>query len=539
MPGVGMPLVILPGLCTIRVLIGLSCECGMTSEASTVSASANTTRSIARNAAALAIASIISKGALLFWQLVLARLLTPAEYGIYGTIGGMLVIAAVIPEFGMGIIVIRDVAQRREQAGQYLTSTFTMQPLLALVAYMLLLGAGYAFGYGEEILLLLPLAGLTMFADLLGNMVHNQLLAHEQMVIPSIIGVVHILLLIMMVFVALAGGGGLVGLYGATIAASLLRAIFYWLTLFRYKVRLKWPINRVLLRMLMLNGAPVMASTFMSLAYQHVDKLVMTATIGPESTALLMAAFILVSGVVELLNTTVLVAVFPMMSQQYGAGDFEAFNFLIDKLSFLTLVLTVPIGVAISVLASDVIALLFSPEYTRTTDILQILIWFGVVMMYGNVFAQMLLIQNRQIRLFIIRALGLLLNVVLLLVLLPRMGAPGAGVSSVVAQLLILVLLLRQWELAGDYLRRVGPRIGRMILVSLLMAAVMSGIKLLAVDVTGPVRLLWVLGALVAGTLVYAVLAWFGGVIAPEDRRFIRQVLVSIPGGTIIERWWA
>lgn len=510
----------------------------MTADVATDSVSADTTRNVARNAAALAIASIISKGMLFFWQLILARLLTPAEYGIYGTLGGMLVIAAVIPDFGMGIIVIRDVAQRRDQAGQYLTTTFTMQPLLALVAYILLLGAGYLFGYEVEILALLPLAGLTLFADLLGNMVHNQLLAHEQMVIPSIIGVVHIVLLIGLVFVTLTGGGGLVGLYWATIAAALLRAIFYWLALFRYHVQLKWPLNRVILRLLMVNGAPIMASSFMSLAYQHVDKIVMTATIGPESTALLMAAFILVSGVVELLNTTILVAVFPMMSQQYGAGDYEAFNFLVDKLSFLTLVITVPVGVAISVLASDMIALLFSPEYTRTTDILQILIWFGVVMMYGNVFAQMLLIQNRQIRLFLIRAVGLLLNVVLLLVLLPRIGPAGAAVSSVVAQLLILVLLLAQWNMFGAYWRRVGPRIGRMLVVSVIMAGVMLGIRtLLPVDV-GFVRLLGVLGALMMGGLVYAGLAWFGGVIAPEDRRFIRQVLLSMPGGSLVERWW-
>ena len=135
---------------------------------SAVSLQTQDTRRAARNAAALALASIASKGALFLWQLVLTRLLAQADYGIYGTIGGMLVIAATLPEFGMGLIVLRDASQRRDLAGKMLSATLVMQPLLALVAYGGLVLAGGLLGYDEAIRGLLPLAGLSLFIDILG-----------------------------------------------------------------------------------------------------------------------------------------------------------------------------------------------------------------------------------------------------------------------------------------------------------------------------------------------------------------------------------
>ena len=507
-----------------------------TSSASPIPTSA--ARSAAKNAAALATASVLSKGALFLWQLVLARLLAQADYGIYGTIGGMIAIAATLPEFGMGLIVLRDAAQRQELAGKLLSATLVIQPGLALLAYGGLLLSGVLLGYDEVILRLLPLAGLSLFVDLLGNMVHNQLLAREQMVIPAVISVAHIFVLIALVAVALLGGMGLPGLYLATIGAGTLRALAYWVTLVRSGGHTEWPLDRQVVFGLFLNGAPLMVNSFMGTAYQHVDKIVMTATIGESNTANLLAAFIIVAGMVELLSTTVLVAVFPMMSRQYGSGEHAAFAFLVQKIAFLTLVITVPIAAFVSVWASVLVGLLFSPEYTRTIDVVQVLIWYGVVTMVANVFAQVMMIQNRQTRLLIIRAVGLTVNVILLLILLPQIGPAGAAVGSLVAELLVVVLLIREWEGRSHLIREVGPRVARLGLAGGLMVVLMLAIKTLGSAVAGPLAILLPVGAGLLGVVVYGAAVWLGRVIAPDDRGFIRQVLISMPGGDFIARVW-
>ncbi len=497
----------------------------------------NAARSVARNAAALVVASVASKGVLFLWQLVLIQFLTRGEYGIYGTLGGMMIVAATLPEFGMGLIVLRDVAQRRELAGKTLAATLVVQPLFGLVAYGGLIFSGHLLGYSPEIRALLPLAGLSLFVDLLGNMVHNQLLAREQMIIPSIISVGHIVLLVALVAMALAGGLGLPGLYWATIAAGGARALVYWVALVRCGIGTTWPLDRAIVWGLLANGAPLAATSLMGSAYQHIDKILTTATIGEANTGLLTAAFVIVAGMIELLNTTVMVAVFPMMSRQYGEHDLEAFDFLVGKLAYLTLVVALPIGLVISLLASQVV-LIFGSGYTATTDVLAVLIWYGVITMVGNVFAQVMMIRNQQTRLLFLRAGGLMLNIVLLLILLPRLGTPGAAVSSVTAESIMVLVLMRQWDTEGRWLHGLLPRLGRLLLAGVGMAVVILILRpssLATVDAQAALRLAL---ALLGGGLVYLGLVLGTGAIAPDDRAFIRQVFVSMPGGGLVARVW-
>ena len=73
------------------------------------------------------------------------------------------------------------------------------------------------------------------------------------------------------------------------------------------------------------------------------------------------------------------------------------------------------------------------------------------------------LIQNRQVRLVIVRAGGLLLNIVLNVILLPRIGPVGAAISGVIAELIVTVILLREWDTDGLHIRRVAPRLVRLL----------------------------------------------------------------------------
>src|SRR5690606_41814485 len=85
--------------------------------------SAQEARRAARNAGALAAASILSKGALFVWQLILARAIGEAGYGIYGTVGAFIAGGTAIVNFGMGPIVIRAVARAPQRAGKYMAAT--------------------------------------------------------------------------------------------------------------------------------------------------------------------------------------------------------------------------------------------------------------------------------------------------------------------------------------------------------------------------------------------------------------------------------
>ena len=481
----------------------------------------------ARNATALALSNIVSKGVLFAWQLILARWLGAEGYGVYGTIGALMAVGAAIPDFGMGLIVIRDVASRPQDANRYLTATLALQPILAALGYVVLTVAAFLFGYEAELRALLAFAALNLLVDALGNMCHNQLLAVERMVIPAAIATGHVIVLVILAGIALAAGAGLWGLYAATLTAGLLRAAVYWVALLRIGARPQFPVDWGLARGLLAAGWPIAVTSFLALAYQHADKLLTTALIGTEGTGQLTAGFVIVFGVIELLSTTVLVAVFPLMSRTYASGQYRLFEVMLEKLAFLNLTVSLPIAIFTSLLAVPLSAWVFGAEFTRTADVLRILIWYTVAAMLSAVFAKALLVQNRQRRLMVIRVSGLALNVALLLVLLPALDVPGAAIATLIAETVILLAVVRSFRFPADWWARVINHLWRLGLVSVALAAIV-----LALRTVHPL-----LAALVGGP-AYVALLLLSGAFARDDWDLIYRLATAMPGGAFIGRWW-
>jgi len=446
----------------------------------------------ARNATAIALSTLLARGIQFGWILMLGRLIGVSDFGVYGTIGGMIATAAVIPEFGMGLIVLRDVAQRPAFAGRYLSATLVAQPLLACATYVLLVLAGLLLPYDTATRLLIMLAALSLIVDALGNLYYSQLIALEQMVATSAITVIHVGLLITFVFAVLITGGGLAGLYVATIAAGMFRVALHWIAVRRVGIRPLWPIDRVVLRSLFNGGWSIALANFVRTSYQHVDKIIVLWVLGEVYAGYLTAAFVIVFGVTELLNTTVLVALFPLMSR-LAQEQPAALRRLVDQLAFLTLTAALPLAVGISSLSGKLAGLLF-PGFIGTAAVLEVLIWHTIVVMIGNLYAQVMVIQHRQRRVLIIRVASLALNIILNLILLPRIGLPAAALATLVSESLALLLMLIEHQPERATVFDLLGRSARVGLAAVAMALTIAFLRDVNFIVAG-----------ICGTLVYAV----------------------------------
>ncbi|MCA9910008.1 MAG: oligosaccharide flippase family protein, partial [Anaerolineae bacterium] len=300
------------------------------SESSASSISTDAARRAARNVGAIALAQIVSKGALFAWQLVLIPLLGKSAYGIYTTVTAFFLVGVAVASFGMGNIVIREVARRTALAGKYLSATLFYQTILALVAYLGINAVAALGDYTPEVRGFVAVAGLSLFVDQLGTMVYEQLLAREQMVTTSLVEIGTVIVRIVLTALALVAGLGLVGVYAATILSGLARALVLWRALLADGVRPEFPLDRALVRNLFADATPLALAAFVNQAYTQLDRLV-TGRFIPEGVAYLGAAFIIIVGMVELLSTTVLIAVFPIMSRTYSENP-VVFRALVSRL---------------------------------------------------------------------------------------------------------------------------------------------------------------------------------------------------------------
>ena len=497
-----------------------------TAKSESASLSSSDAKRAARNISALMVASIISKGALYIWQLVLSPWLGPSEYGIYGTIGGLMVNAAAIASFGMGLIVIRDVARDPSKAGKYWSAMLFMQTALALVAYLAM--NGVAVGYSETLRAFAALAGINLFIDLFGNMGHDLLLAQEEMVKTSLVEIAHIFCRIGLALLALMTGWGLLGVYGAAIVSGIVRSALLVSFNLRAGVRPAFPVDRHVARLLIINSAPLALAAFLTLAYQHSDKLMTTGILGERVTGYLTAAFVINFGVIELFSTSVLVAAYPLLARCYGDGTNPLFGGMIEKLARYMLIIGIPLALGISMLADKFMTPLLGAAYAPSAGILSLLIWYTAISMFANVFSKGLLIQNQQRRLLIIRGAGLALNVALTAYLLIHWGDPrGAVIASIIGELLVVALLLKGFGAAGWAWRQVADSAARLLIVAAPMALALMAL-----------REQFIVLPVLGGAGVYIVGVILAGVLRADDWDLLYRLAASLPGAGFLLRFW-
>ncbi len=483
-------------------------------------------RRAARNVSALMLASILSKGALYIWQIALSLLLGPSEYGIYGTVGALMATAASVASFSMGLIVIRDVARAPEKAGPYWTAMLFLQTPLALLAFLGM--NGVASGYSEAVRAFTALAGLNLFIDLFGNMGYDLLLSRERMVTTSLVEIAHIFLRIGSAWLLLTLGWGLLGVYAAAIVTGALRSCLLVGLNLRAGLRPRFPLQRSLAAPLFINSAPLALSAFLTLAYQHSDKLLTTGILGERSTGFLTAAFVINFGMIELFSSTVLVAAYPLLARYYDDGRSPLFGYMVQKLALYMLLIGLPLALSVSILAERIMLPLLGAEYAPSAAILRLLIWYTAITMFGNVFSKALLIQNRQRRLLLIRAGGLALNIALTaLLLLSWRDARGAVLASIFGEILVVALLLRAFHARGWQPGAIAKSARRLVLLAIPTALWMLLLREQAL-----------LLPLAGGLGIYLGGLRLGAVLGEDDWDLLYRLAAALPGGGFLMRFW-
>ncbi|MFN8378280.1 MAG: oligosaccharide flippase family protein [Anaerolineae bacterium] len=193
----------------------------------------------------------------------------------------------------------------------------------------------YVLGYPADIRAFTAIACIALLTDILGSVAFDQLIAHERMVVTSGVEIATVVMRIAAGAAVLALGGGLMGLYAITIVTSLIRAAILWWFMARGGTRPSWPFERRIARPLFVNALPLAIGGVINIVYIQLDKLMSTSLLGATQTGYLTAASVIVFGVVEILSTTVLTAVYPLMSRLYEPDrDPEPFYFMVRKLAY-------------------------------------------------------------------------------------------------------------------------------------------------------------------------------------------------------------
>jgi O-antigen/teichoic acid export membrane protein len=168
----------------------------------------------------------------------------------------------------------------------------------------------------------------------------------------------------------------------------------------------------------------------------------------------------------------------------------------------LIIILAFPLVVGGGVLAPKIINSLYGQEFAPSALALQILlVMTGIVFIY-SVFQKSLIIFDQQKKIFQTMLAGVILNIGLNVILIPKYSLYGAAVATVVTHLLILFLQLI-FVLKIDEINLFNPRIIQAFFGAIICSVAMYFIISLPSIYSLPVAL-----SIFVGAVIYLILLW-------------------------------
>jgi O-antigen/teichoic acid export membrane protein len=377
----------------------------------------------------------VSAALLVVW---VSRKLGVNEAGIYFLGLSFAILFGQIAYWGLDQLLTREVAREPGRANQFMVNFLVVRAGLAILMLSVLYGIVIGLGYVPHTSRVIMLLGLTILPDSMINICQSVFMAHEQMGYLTLGSLLNGVVRVVAGVLALAGGFGLEG-----VAVGLLLASVTTLVALLYLIRTRlfrpsWEIDWRFCRRQLIAAFPFLMIGMFFVVDNQLD-VVLLSRLADEYQVGLYGGATTVVAALALIPFAFRTAVFPVMSRLYATAP-DALGRLYDQSLKYLVLLGLPMAVGVTMLAPDIVSLVFGRQFAPSAPVLQILVWYLFLIFINVLNSRLLVVSDRQRTIAIFLLLGLIVNVALNMVLIPGWGAAGAAIARVVSTFVLFVV---------------------------------------------------------------------------------------------------
>jgi O-antigen/teichoic acid export membrane protein len=399
-------------------------------------------KKIFENTSWLVVEKFVSLAMSLVVSIILARHLSPSEFGIIGYAMSLVSLFSIAGHMGLNGIVVRDVVKKPGEVGQILGSAFVLKLIGMFFGFSLIVCYLYFFEQRHSEIFYFTMIVSTSL--LLRPFFVLEFWFHSQVKAKYISISNFSSSLIANLFKTLAVLSSLSILYVS--AATLLQVLIaiFLLSYFYKKVsglELKaLSPKKTIMKSLLQQGWIVFLGSFFAIIYLKIDTVMLKWYVGTEEVGIYTVAT-QISQAWYFIPAAIVASVFPSLIK-LEEKDELAFYENLTKLFSVLLYVAVAVAVVISFISDSFISLFFGDEYARSAMILTIHIWAAVFVFIRSAVSKWILIKGFLVFSLVTQGAGAFVNVLLNIYFIANYGAEGAAVSTLISYSLSSVFSL-------------------------------------------------------------------------------------------------
>ncbi len=402
-----------------------------------------------RNTSVLILANALQPVLSFYLIVTISRTLQVEGLGSYATVFNYQAIFQIISAFGLKNLLTRNVAQQPEELWRYLRHGSVIALPFSLLSMLVLIALTAVLQYGDAVWWATVIVSLSLLAAALCDVCEGVLAGIERLHIVGYSAVLENAWRVVFSLIALWQGFGLLALVWVFVVCRFARVAFYYWYLHRYVAK---PEHDERVRFdpafaaRIVGQARVFALTMICVTiYWKVDVSILSKVRGMDEVGLYSAAYRFLMLALVVVDSFVN-SLFPIISNYYRISNSAAgqtsnqFELACKKGLHVLLVLTLPVALMLSLLAPQVVSLIYGAKFADAVPILRILIWVVVPYAASQIFAYALVASNNQRYDLFVNAVSMLASIALNWVLIQQFGYLGAAWAALGAVFIYVAL---------------------------------------------------------------------------------------------------
>lgn len=392
--------------------------------------------SVVKNTSFLTLASILQKIISFVYFTIIARIIGVGNTGQYFFALTFTMIFTVVADFGLGPILTRETARYPENSERNLNTVFWTKVVFGLAAYFLVIFFINVFNYAPEVKALVYLSGVTMFFDNLHATFYAIFRARKNLFYESIGIVASQLLTLAIGTVALLMRWPLIWLIAAYTIPSFLNFLYSGYFAHRvYQLRYLFAWNKKLFKSFIVLAVPFALAGIIGRLYSYSDLLLMSKLLTREEMGWWSVPY-KITFAFQFIPIALVASIFPVMSGLY-LREKEKIGQLFQKSWHYLFVIVFPLSFGLIAVAEPVITKIYRPEFLPSVPVLQVLLVSLIFGFLSFITGALLNASNRQKVQTALMAVALVVNIIINLILLPKVGIIGAALAALVGNIIL------------------------------------------------------------------------------------------------------
>lgn len=367
---------------------------------------------------------VVTRAVSLLKTAIVARFLSPAQFGLFGITTLVLSLVEVITETGVNIVLV----QEKEDIDKYLGTAWLVSILRGvLIAAVMLDASPYVAGFfhapdSQVLIMVMSLVPLLRgFINPAVVKLQKELLFQREFMYRTVNLIIEIAFTLILLYFYPEPMSLVVGLLAGVISELILSFVIV-------APRPSFQYHKAYFSKLISHGKWITAGTVLNYGFERGDNIVVGRLLGTQSLGIYDMAYRFSMMPITEVSDMVVRVVFPVfvkISDDYARLK-RAYLRMIGVITLIVL----PFGIIVFLFPQQIITILLGSKWLPAADVLRILAFLGVVRAVSQAVASILLALQKQRELSIATFVGLAGLLLTIFPLVSRFGIVGAAYAA-------------------------------------------------------------------------------------------------------------